>query len=569
MGAPASSATRGRSVTGLGSRRDLPWVALLALAAILPVDAAVTWLHPAYTTTPADLRLGMWILKAAIAVLAIAGLALDRLHVDVPEASRSSVGRDDILIPGVIVLIALALRLYALDTELWLDEIEMLVRYVPLEARQLISTYDTQNHHPLYTLLAHYSWLLAGGAEWSVRLPAVVFGVASVLLLRQFARTLVGPTEANAAALVLAVSYHHVWFSQNGRGYTGILFFCIGATWAFLRLCDGPGPRPVRMTWLYGLLMAAATYTHLTAAFIAFGHLLALLLTTGWGTRTGWRRLAWPMAGLGLSALLTVALYAPMLPQLVRELMAPAPPGVSDVWTNPAWMVAEAIRGLASGIPGGVVTVMVALAVLGIGTASLWRVSVRATLAMFVPIVVTAVVLITAGHNLWPRFFFFAAGFFVLAAIRGGFAVVRSFVRWHPERVATAGAVGVALLSAMTVPRAWQPKQQFRAALDFVEREALPGDAKVAVDVVGSVLAMRSWGPDWYQARSHELLTQVEQDAERTWIVYTLPTRLRAVAPDVWEQVRSPRYDVVRVFPATVGGGEIHVLRRNRPDRND
>lgn len=323
------------------------------------------------------------------------------------------------------------------------------------------------------------------------------------------------------------------------------------------------------MAWLYGLLMAAATYTHLTAAFIAFGHLISLMLTTGWGTRTDLRRLAWPLVGLALSALLTVALYAPMLPQLVRELTAPAAAGVSDVWTNPAWMVGEAMRGLASGIPGGVITVMVALAVLGIGIASLWRVSARATLLMFVPIVVTAVVLIASGHNLWPRFFFFAAGFFVLAAIRGGFAIVRSSVSWHPERVATAGALGVALLSAMTVPRAWQPKQQFRAALDFVEREANPGDAKVAVDVVGSVLSMRGWGADWYRARSRELLMRVEQDAERTWIVYTLPTRLRAVAPDVWEQVTSPRYDAVRVFPATVGGGEIHVLRRNRPDRND
>jgi hypothetical protein len=549
---------------------DLAWMALLIAGLALPVSSAADWLNPTYTTTPADLRLGLWILKVSMALAAVAGFALPRLAVPAaPATERAVTARESILIPGVIVVVALGLRLHALDTELWLDEVEMLVRYVPLEFRQLVSTYDTQNHHPLYTILARVSWLLAGGAEWAVRLPAVAFGVASIVLLRQFGRTIVTNAEANLAALVLAVSYHHVWFSQNARGYTGIMFFCIGATWVFLRLAGAPGKHPWRTAWLYGVLMAAATWTHMTAAFIAVGHLLALLITAGWRDGTAVRRIGWPVIGLALSALLTVALYAPMLPRVVRELTEPASAGISEVWTNPAWMVAEVVRGMASGVPGGVLSVMLALLVLGIGLASLWRVSAIATLVMFVPVVVTAGVIMATGHNLWPRFFFFAAGFLVLAAIRGGFAMVRALVPRHPERVATSGAVAVALLSLLTVPRAWQPKQQFRAALDFVEREARGDDAKVAVDIVSNVFAMRGWAREWYEARSAGMLSRVEQDAGRTWVVYTLPTRLRAVAPDVWELVAPPRYDVVRVFPATVGGGEIHVLRRERPDRND
>jgi hypothetical protein len=315
--------------------------------------------------------------------------------------------------------------------------------------------------------------------------------------------------------------------------------------------------------------MAAATWTHMTAALIAVGHLLALLLTAGWRDGTAARRLAWPVVGLALGALLAIACYSLMLPQVVRELTAPSTTAVSEVWTNPAWMIGEAVRGMASGVPGGVLTVLVALSVLGIGVASLWRLSPRATLVMFVPVAVTAAAVIGTGHNLWPRFFFFAAGFLVLAAIRGGFAIVRTFLRWHPDRVAASGAFAVALLSLVTVPRAWQPKQQFRAALDYVEQEQRPGDAKVAVDIAQNLYLLRGWAPDWYLTRSAGLLSLVEQDAGRTWVVYTLPTRLRAVAPAVWELVAPPRYHVVRVFPATVGGGEIHVLRRERPDRND
>jgi hypothetical protein len=42
----------------------------------------------------------------------------------------------------------------------------------------------------------------------------------------------------------------------------------------------------------------------------------------------------------------------------------------------------------------------------------------------------------------------------VLLAIRGGFVLVRAAVRWQPDRIATVGACGVALLSLWIVPAA-------------------------------------------------------------------------------------------------------------------
>jgi 4-amino-4-deoxy-L-arabinose transferase-like glycosyltransferase len=527
------------------------------------VQAAATWFNGTYTATRADLVAGVWILKGAIAVLALLALAIQRLTPPSPAPgdSRSRGAARSLAIAAVIVVLGLGLRLYRIDTELWLDEIELLVRYVPLEFRQLLSTYDSQNHQPLYTILARLSWLGAGGADWSVRLPAVVFGVAGLATIWSFGRRVASSSEATLAALVLAVSYHHVWFSQNARGYTAMLFFAVSATALFLRLCRGT-ERPSRLAWGYAVLMALATYTHLTAALIAVGHALTLVLTTRWSSGESRRMATWPATALVLSAVLTVCLYAPMLPQVVRVIATPTMEGVSVEWTGAGWMLAEGVRVLSRGIPGGLVTVGLALAVLVIGMASYWRQSRVTALLMFLPLLVTLVAVIAARHNLWPRFFFFAAGFIVLAALRGGFAVVRWLVRWHPERVATAGAGAVAALSVLTVPRAWQPKQQFRAAYEFVEEARAPVDEVVALDVASHVYLLRGWAPTWRLTTSLTMLRESERSGGRTWVVYTLPAHLRAVAPGLYEHISSSRYAVVRVFPATVGGGEIHVLRQ-------
>lgn len=542
----------------------LAWGAMLALAALLPVQTTATWLNGTYTATRADLVAGVWILKSAVAGLALLAMGLLRLTPPPPAPGSAPGGEVDarsLAIVAAIVVIGLGLRLYRIDTELWLDEIELRVRYVPLEFRQLLSTYDSQNHQPLYTILARLSWLGAGGADWSIRLPAVAFGIASLATTWSFGRRVASPSEATLAASLLAVSYHHVWFSQNARGYTAMLFFAVSATSLFLRLCTGAG-RPSRLVWGYAVLMALATYTHLTAALIAVGHALALALTTRWSSSESRRVASWPAMALVLSAVLTVCLYAPMLPQVVRLITTPTMEGVAVEWTGAGWMFTEGVRVLSQGIPGGLVTVGLGLAVLGIGMTSYWRQSRVTALLMFLPLLVTLVAIVAARHNLWPRFFFFAAGFMVLAALRGGFVVVRWLVRWHPERVATVGATAVAALSLLTLPRAWQPKQQFRAAYEFVEEERAPVDEVVALDVASHVYLLRGWAPTWHLTTSLSMLRESERSAGRTWVVYTLPARLRAVAPELYQHISSSRYEVVRIFPATVGGGEIHVLRQ-------
>ena len=544
-------------------------VVALAAAALLPVGVTANWLNPAHGARPVDVTAGVWIFKAAVAVVALLALALRRIPAPV-DGVTDHPDRDPrtlALLAGVIVL-ALALRLYGVGTELWLDEILMRTRYIPLDLPQLISTYDSQNHQPFYTILARLSYLSSGGTDWSLRIPAVLFGVAGVASIWFFARRVTSGAEAILAALLLAVSYHHVWFSQNARGYTTMMFLAVVSSGLFIRLCEGRGDSR-RLAWTYGVVMALATYTHLTAAFIAAGHALAMLLTTSWSTGNR-RRAVWPTIALVLSATMTVALYALMLPQVVRQITQPTMDGVEVAWTGIGWMTREVIRVLSSGVPGGIFSVAAALVVLGVGVVSYWRRSRLATLVMFLPVALTLAAVVASGHNLWPRYFFFASGFLVLAALRGGFALVSAVVRWHPERVAIAGASAVALVSLTTVPAAWQPKQQFRAAYEFIEQERRPDDLVVALDAAAEIYELRGWAPQWRLTIPVPIdLEQLERSAPRTWIVFTLGVRLRAIAPAMYERLSSSRYQLVRVFPATVGNGEIHVLRHDSTPGND
>jgi hypothetical protein len=544
------------------------WIGLAILAILLPVDATARWFNATYSATPGDVSTGIWLLKASLLGLALATPLLRRIPATDARPTVVPLHRASFWIIVAVVAVGLGLRLYQLDAELWLDEILLLTRYATLEVPQLLSTYDSQNHQPLYSILARLSFLAMGGADWSIRVPAVVLGVASLWAVWWFGRMVTSINEARLAALILAVSYHHVWFSQNARGYTAMLLATLVSTGLFLRLCDGNGGQR-RLAWSYALVMALGTYTHLTAAFVAVGHAMALVLSTRWAVPDARRRAVWPAVAVVMSALVTLVFYAPMLPQVWRQITMATMAGVSVEWTGAGWMVQEGLRVLAQGIPGGLVTVAAALCVLAVGIWSYWRQSRLATLAMFCPVAVTLVAILVARHNLWPRFFFFAAGFLVLAALRGGFVVVRQLVRWQPDRVAVVGAWAVALLSLVTVPRAWGPKQQFRAAYDFVERERQPGDEVMALDIASEVYQLRGWASTWHLAPSLSALSEAERTARRTWIVYTLPARLRAMAPELFQHLSAPRYQVVRIFPASVGGGEIHILRHDPATGHD
>lgn len=145
-----------------------------------------------------------------------------------------------LLVP--LVILGAALRFHAIGTGLWYDEIVTLVESVRAPLGEIVTRFAGDNHHPLYSVLAHLAVALVGEEPWALRLPAALFGVATIPLLYGLGRLVTSRVESGAAALILTVSYHHIWFSQNARGYTAVLFLVLLSTYALLRWLDERRP---------------------------------------------------------------------------------------------------------------------------------------------------------------------------------------------------------------------------------------------------------------------------------------------------------------------------------------
>jgi hypothetical protein len=453
--------------------------------------------------------------------------------------------------------------LWHLNSCLWFDEVLTLLDFARPSAAAILTSFPSQNQHMLYSLLAHGCIVLFGESAWAMRLPAVFFGIASLWALFFLGRRLLGTTPALLACALMAVSYHHIWFSQNARGYTGLLFSATLATWLWLEALD-------RQAWPWWIAYALALWigfsVHMTIAFVAAAHALvyfALRMNPRRGARTGHTRnpeteAGWkPLAAWALCGTLTLQVYALALPEFLRSAVGEV--SLPSEWLNPLWVVREFVRAFTMAWLGPV-AVLVGVVLIGAGYLGIFRRDWRAALLMVLPAILGGGTMLALAHNLWPRFFFFSMSFGVLVVIAGAFAVARMFgsERSRPLGVALASLMIVA--SAATVPRCYAlPKQDFTGARDFVERERSAGDPVVAVGLAGRAYH-DYFAPGWAAPQSESELDAARKSASSTWLVYTLPIELKAYHPEIWKVVERD-FEVVRVFYGTLGGGEVYVCR--------
>ena len=209
-----------------------------------------------------------------------------------------------------------------------------------------------------------------GDSAWSIRLPAVIFGILAVPALYIFAHPITSRPVALGAALLLAVAYHSVWFAQNARGYTMLLFFAIAAT-HFLNNAVVVGTDRKANYTLYAICLALASYTHMTMVILGVVHgacVLGYILLTKRPEPIAAR--LWPAiaAFLGAAAL-TVALYAPMLGDVItffmKDALAESGPKANAVET-PGWALWVAVEELTAAF-GGPVALLLGCTVLLVG----------------------------------------------------------------------------------------------------------------------------------------------------------------------------------------------------------
>lgn len=478
---------------------------------------------------------------------------------DPAPARNAPADRGVLMLLAGLLALGLLLRMVDLGEGLWYDEIVTLVRYVRQPIGEIVTTYDSQNQHLLYSLLARPSVVAFGESAAALRLPAALFGVVSLWTLYLFGRRVTTVRETLCAVAILAVSYHHVWFSQNARGYTMLLAGTLASTALLLPLLEDAAPRSRRLAIGYAVVTALTIYTHVTALFVVASQGLVWLSLLVAGRLAPAARRATTLAFL-LAAVLTLLLYAPVLSQVFETATRPTMAGTDVEWKNPLWLLGEMMRGLSQGVPGGWPVLIVGIVITVAGLVSYGRNAPTAATLMVLPVAITAAAMLATAHNLWPRLFFFAAGFAVLIVVRGVFAIAGQLWPARGTLVATAGCALAALASLTTVPGAWHPKQDHLGARDWVAANARPGDRVVTVDMTR--LPFGAWlGTGWTEADSLPVLEQLESGAGRVLVLYAFPARLRAVQPALLARLERDYREAAR-FPGTVGGGTIVVMTR-------
>jgi len=482
-----------------------------------------------------------------------------------PSRQQSALwGAPELYWPAVIVLLAVAavLRIVSLDNDLWIDEVLTLVDFVRLPVGQIVTDYSSDNQHVFFSVLARLGVSMFGESAWAIRLPSVIFGIASIWAAMRLAALVYGGRVALYTGLLLTLSYHHIWFSQNARGYTLLLFGTIFSTCLLLR---GLQTGKWRYWMAYALVIALSAWAHLTAVFVAIAHgfvIAIVLLKQGRLDQGRWRALV----ALVLAAWFTLHLYALVLPQMLEFFTRPgAGTGVVPTeWRSPLWLFNETFRSM------------------GIGTAFGWAgiasVSVLSVLCLYwyakrdwvfvmlaiLPGLLLGLTMYALGRNLWPRMFFNEAGFVIIlvvvAAIVVGDFLSRVLSGGKSRLIAGAPAILVALAFAVSLPGLYRyPKQDFTGARDFVLEHMDAGDRVLGLHIAGRVYN-QYYARDWPVVENVQELNQYRSKEGHTWVLYTLPRHFNADRPDLARALELD-YEIVRTFPGTLGDGNIIVAK--------
>jgi len=203
---------------------------------------------------------------------------------------------------GVIIGLGALLRIFHLGHQsFWLDEAVMFQEAMQPTLRQVLGPVAYPEPE-LYVGLLHF-WAALGHSDTSLRLFSALFGIATIPLFYALFAGMFGRRVGMIAALVLALSPFHVWYSQEARMYALLLFLFTLSTLAFWKALEVPERR--RYWIIYGTATALAGLTHAVAVFVVLAQVLFCVIHVR--KRTVLTRLIATYAVVGL-VLLPVAL---------------------------------------------------------------------------------------------------------------------------------------------------------------------------------------------------------------------------------------------------------------------
>jgi mannosyltransferase len=342
---------------------------------------------------------------------------------------------------------------------LWFDEAAT-VRIVRQDLpTMLASIEDDERIPPLHYLILHAWVRVLGHAEWSVRLPSALAGIASVFVLFLLTKRLFGVGAALIAALLLAVAPYQIEYAQEARAYTLVVLTSLLSCWMFVRLLDTEGAKP-RLDATYVLASVAALYSHLYAIFTLAAQAVAYALE--------WTRSDKPLLGVRrwvVTQVAIAALFLPWLPIAIRWARSVG----SGFWVRPMTLYDLCAAYVAYAGGTGILIALLVLVVLGVIAERRNRRGIALMLALAtLPVVVPVIVSILTKPTFTPRYGIVApAALYALA----GCGVIA--LRYRIAQVVLTLALAALSINGL---RAIPDKPDWRGLVAYLQREARPGD---------------------------------------------------------------------------------------------
>jgi mannosyltransferase len=227
------------------------------------------------------------------------------------KAAGRSAGFPRIPAACVVLLLTAAaavVRLHALAGRgFWLDEtISASIAGNSLSAIFRIIR-EREIYMALYYVFLHF-WALLGDSEFVLRLPSVIFSVATIPFTYALGARLFGRIPGVIAAALLTFNAFHIRFAQEARSYALVILLAALSSWLLARNVQ----QPHKASWtLYGVLLALMISSHLFAVLIVAAHGAALACLPP--SKVPWK-------GLGRSALWFVVLVLPLAAAVLNIL---------------------------------------------------------------------------------------------------------------------------------------------------------------------------------------------------------------------------------------------------------
>lgn len=173
----------------------------------------------------------------------------------------------------LVLLAAILVRLPNLNESLWFDEVMYTGVGLTGDSLRWVLFHDV--HPPLYALVV-WAWIqVFGDSEIAVRLPSLLCGLASVALTFALAQQWFGSRIAFLAAMLLALSPAHIWYSHENKTNMLLVLLTVTLIWGL----DRAWRSDRRRDWAVFLIASAlALWTNVFAVFVVLAALLWLWL---------------------------------------------------------------------------------------------------------------------------------------------------------------------------------------------------------------------------------------------------------------------------------------------------